>query len=277
MVLVKAVTSSTPSPPIPDAIQGANEKNLLDLTPGDIVFYVGGYPSNFTVSSERIGTEIISVGFFYVLLRPFAFLLLYSRRRPSTTPCTRAALSSPLLTTKSSVFITSKTPRRSIRRLRARGMMAMIERNSVSSKPCFSSHPSFWCQVVIFQPSCPVFFFFSCRYVGPKDSEYYEGTGYSKVIIDTQSTYLLISMSVTSRSENGLLLYIASEVNIFHIRSYFKNVRIGAVVRVCKNVMTIFSVQHRTTTSLSPWREGTFSFTVIYLMLQQVKMSKSSR
>lgn len=109
------------------------------------------------------------------------------------------------------------------------------------------------------------------------DSDYYEGTGYSKVAIDTQATFLLISMTITSRSENGLLLYIGSEVNIFHIRSYFKNVRIGAVVRTYKNVMTIFSVQHRTTTSLSPWREGTFSFTVIYLMLQQVKMSKSSR
>lgn len=66
MVLIKAITSNTPSPPIPANNQGENEKNLLDLTPSDIVFYVGGYPSNFTVSSERIGTEIISVGFFYV-------------------------------------------------------------------------------------------------------------------------------------------------------------------------------------------------------------------
>lgn len=66
MVLTKAITSNTPNPQIPGVSQGENEKNLLDLTASDIVFYVGGYPSNFTVSSERIGTGIISVGFFYV-------------------------------------------------------------------------------------------------------------------------------------------------------------------------------------------------------------------
>lgn len=66
MALTKAITSNTPKPPISGSHQGDNEKNLLDLTASDIVFYVGGYPSNFTVSSKRIGTEIISVGFFYV-------------------------------------------------------------------------------------------------------------------------------------------------------------------------------------------------------------------
>lgn len=66
MVLIKAITSNTPGPTIDGANQGGNEKNLLDLTPSDIVFYVGGYPSNFTVSSERIGTAIISVGVFSV-------------------------------------------------------------------------------------------------------------------------------------------------------------------------------------------------------------------
>lgn len=66
MILIKAITTNTPGPQVLGASNGENEKNLLDLTPSDIVFYVGGYPSNFTVSSERIGTEIISVGFFYV-------------------------------------------------------------------------------------------------------------------------------------------------------------------------------------------------------------------
>lgn len=50
------------------------------------------------------------------------------------------------------------------------------------------------------------------RYVSPVDSEYYEGTGYSKVVIDKKYIVLFISMSVYSRSENGLLLYIGTEV-----------------------------------------------------------------
>lgn len=53
MVLVKDITSTTPKEPIVRTSQGTNEKNLLDLTPSDVVFYVGGYPSNFTVSSGR--------------------------------------------------------------------------------------------------------------------------------------------------------------------------------------------------------------------------------
>lgn len=47
------------------------------------------------------------------------------------------------------------------------------------------------------------------------DSDYYEGTGFSKVVMDRKYTYLVITMSVYSRSENGLLLYIGSEVNNF--------------------------------------------------------------
>lgn len=53
MVLVKDITSNTPQEPIVRNSQGANEKNLLDLTPSDVVFYVGGYPSNFTVSRGK--------------------------------------------------------------------------------------------------------------------------------------------------------------------------------------------------------------------------------
>lgn len=53
MILVKDITASTPNAPIVRNFQGTNEKNLLDLTPSDVVFYVGGYPSNFTVSNGR--------------------------------------------------------------------------------------------------------------------------------------------------------------------------------------------------------------------------------
>lgn len=53
MVMVKDITSNTPGEPIVDSTRGTHQKNLLDLTPNDVVFYVGGYPANFTVSSRK--------------------------------------------------------------------------------------------------------------------------------------------------------------------------------------------------------------------------------
>lgn len=50
MILTKDITSGTSIAPIEGTKQGEGSKNLLDLSPGDVVFYVGGYPANFTVS-----------------------------------------------------------------------------------------------------------------------------------------------------------------------------------------------------------------------------------
>lgn len=58
IVLTKDITSSNPGVPIEGSKQGQNNKNLLDLSPSDIVFYVGGYPANFTVSSKEISIEL---------------------------------------------------------------------------------------------------------------------------------------------------------------------------------------------------------------------------
>lgn len=51
MILTKDITSNKPADPIKSNKQGEETQNLLDLSPSDIVFYVGGYPDNFTVSS----------------------------------------------------------------------------------------------------------------------------------------------------------------------------------------------------------------------------------
>lgn len=59
---------------------------------------------------------------------------------------------------------------------------------------------------------CTSFFLIS-RYVSPVTTSYYEGTGYSKVLIDKKYSILLISMSLHSRSENGLIAYLGSKVN----------------------------------------------------------------
>lgn len=50
MILTKDITSGKSIPPIKGDKQGEGSKNLLDLSPSDVVFYVGGYPANFTVS-----------------------------------------------------------------------------------------------------------------------------------------------------------------------------------------------------------------------------------
>lgn len=69
--------------------------------------------------------------------------------------------------------------------------------------------------VKTFEISFLVFLCLAPRYVNPKYSEYYEGTGFSKVLIDKNLNTLVIRMNLNTRSENGLLLYIAAEVNHF--------------------------------------------------------------
>lgn len=53
MTLTKDITSGTSTTPIQSSSQGDDNKNLLDVSPNDIVFYVGGYPANFTVSKSE--------------------------------------------------------------------------------------------------------------------------------------------------------------------------------------------------------------------------------
>ncbi|TNM98177.1 hypothetical protein fugu_014423 [Takifugu bimaculatus] len=48
MTLTKDITSGKTIPLIEGHKQGEGSKNLLDLSPSDVVFYVGGYPANFT-------------------------------------------------------------------------------------------------------------------------------------------------------------------------------------------------------------------------------------
>lgn len=59
---------------------------------------------------------------------------------------------------------------------------------------------------------CTSFFLIS-RYVFPVMTSYYEGTGYSKVLIDKKYQTFQISMLLHSRSENGLIAYLGSKVN----------------------------------------------------------------
>uniref|UniRef100_A0A8C9ZMT2 Laminin subunit alpha 3 n=1 Tax=Sander lucioperca TaxID=283035 RepID=A0A8C9ZMT2_SANLU len=48
MILTKDITSNPVGSKIEEMKQGKENKNLLDLSPSDVVFYVGGYPDSFT-------------------------------------------------------------------------------------------------------------------------------------------------------------------------------------------------------------------------------------
>lgn len=53
MTLAKFSNSKLSFAPITAERQGVENKNLLDLSPSDVVFYVGGYPDSFTVSNQE--------------------------------------------------------------------------------------------------------------------------------------------------------------------------------------------------------------------------------
>ncbi|RVE61913.1 hypothetical protein OJAV_G00175350 [Oryzias javanicus] len=138
------VTSNTPGLPVRTNSQGAQNKDLLNISPGDVVFYVGGYPANFT-------------------------------------------------------------PPVSLKLPKYHGCIELISfNNKVMSLYNFQKaekvNPEIPCK----------------RYLPPVNSDYYEGTGYGKVALTLRSTaILLISMSIRTRSENGILFYIGTEDKYF--------------------------------------------------------------
>ncbi|GLD51077.1 laminin subunit alpha-3 isoform X4 [Lates japonicus] len=145
IVFTKEITSVPSKSPNMYNQQGMEDKDLLDLSPSDIVFYVGGYPANFTPPN--------------------------SMKYPNYKGC--------------------------------------IEFSSFNDK-VVSLYNFQKAEKVNLETPCK-------RYVPPVDSDYYEGTGYGKVLIDKTPPVLLIGMSIKARSENGLLLYIGSEDKYFTI------------------------------------------------------------
>ncbi|XP_034469915.1 laminin subunit alpha-3-like, partial [Hippoglossus hippoglossus] len=145
IVLTKDFVSTTPTEPILISNQGEESKNLLDLSPSDVVFYVGGYPANFTPP---------------------------------------ASLNYPMY-------------------------KGCIEFSSFNDKVISLYN---FQKAENINPTIP------CkRYVPPMDSDFFEGTGYGKMLIGEPSSFLRIDMSAFARSENGLLLYIGSEDIYFTI------------------------------------------------------------
>lgn len=145
LVLTKDITSNTPGAPITSSNKGEESKNLLDLTPSDIVFYVGGYPATFTPPA--------------------------SLKYPMYKGC--------------------------------------IEFSSFNDK-VVSLYNFQKVEKVNTETPCK-------RYVPPMDSDYYEGTGYGKVVMGKNYNVLVVGMTIYTRSENGLLFFIGIEDNYFTV------------------------------------------------------------
>uniref|UniRef100_A0AAZ3PLT4 Laminin subunit alpha 3 n=1 Tax=Oncorhynchus tshawytscha TaxID=74940 RepID=A0AAZ3PLT4_ONCTS len=139
VILTKLFTSNDPDPPQTSSKQGELTRNLLNLNHSDVVFYVGGYPSNFTPPA--------------------------SLNYPNYKGCIE-------LSTFNDRFISLYNFKKAVK--------INLE------TPC---------------KRLPVVF------------DYFEGTGYAKV--STQGVMvstLLLTQTISTRSENGLLLYIGNEV-----------------------------------------------------------------
>ncbi|XP_056148615.1 laminin subunit alpha-3-like [Lampris incognitus] len=137
--LTKLYTSSKPDTTKIRNKQGDGMKNLLDLSPSDVVFYVGGYPDNFNPPP--------------------------SLNYPKYKGC--------------------------------------IE---------FSSFNDRFVSLYNFQKAVNINLETPCkRYIQQLDSDYFEGTGYAKVVVGKPQVTMLMVQTIHSRSENGLLLYIGNE------------------------------------------------------------------
>lgn len=113
VVHTQQFTSINPKAPLTRGNLGELTRNLLDLSPDDVVFYVGGYPDDFTVNMHFFSPSV--TGFCVIfnswfifnmyLLRPFVFAF-FSHLPHSTMANTRVALNFPPSMTNLSVFTT---------------------------------------------------------------------------------------------------------------------------------------------------------------------------
>uniref|UniRef100_UPI0037E92AE9 laminin subunit alpha-3-like n=1 Tax=Semicossyphus pulcher TaxID=241346 RepID=UPI0037E92AE9 len=160
MILTKDINTNTPSSLIEDAKQGEGKENLLDLTPSDFVFYVGGYPDGFTPPP--------------------------SLQYPKYEGCIEfSSFNNKVVSLYNFVKAENINPK----------------------EPCK-------------------------RYVVQKDSDYYEGSGFSKAVLERPGNVLFFVISIHTRSENGLLFYMGSEDNYFTV-----TMEKGAVV-IRSNLLT---------------------------------------
>ncbi|XP_060900726.1 laminin subunit alpha-3-like isoform X1 [Labrus mixtus] len=153
LTATKDITSNKPGSPVETSNQGDEKQNLLNLTPSDVVFYIGGYPDDFTPPS--------------------------SLKYPKYQGC--------------------------------------IEINYFNEK-IVSLYNFQKAENINLQLPCK-------RYVPPTNADYYEGTGYSKGIIEKMPSVLVFSLSINTRSENGLLLYVGSGDKYYTV-----SMEMGAIV-----------------------------------------------
>ncbi|KAM6948734.1 laminin subunit alpha-3-like [Aplochiton taeniatus] len=145
VIITKLFTSNNPDPPVKKALQGQLAQNLLDLNPSNVVFYVGGYPDDFTPPA--------------------------SLNYPKYKGCIE-------LSTFNDRFIS----------------------------------------LYNFQKAVEINLEIPCRrYILQSLSSFFEGTGFAKVAIANPQNNLIIVQTITTRSENGLILYIGNEEKHYYV------------------------------------------------------------
>ncbi|XP_059358543.1 laminin subunit alpha-3 [Carassius carassius] len=150
-------TSTNPKPSLLKEYSGELTQNLLDLSPDKVVFYVGGYPDDFTPPDS----------------------LNYGKYKGCIEFSTFNDKFISLYNFKNAVDINLETP-------------------------CKRQIP-----------------------LSISDSEYYEGTGYAKVLLERFPSYLSINQKVETRAKDALLLYLGDEGDDFFYSISLEN---GSVV-----------------------------------------------
>ncbi|XP_016319957.1 laminin subunit alpha-3 [Sinocyclocheilus anshuiensis] len=180
VIQTKQFTSINPKPPLLKGNLGELTRNLLDLSPDKVVFYVGGYPDDF---------------------RPPASLN-YGKYKGCIEFSTFNDKFISLYNFKNAVDINLETP-------------------------CKRQIP-----------------------LTISESDYYEGTGYAKVLLERFPNYLSINQKVETRAKDALLLYLGDEEDDFF---YSVSLEKGYVVLSGQNKNNILeTVRSQDKPSLSP-------------------------
>ncbi|XP_041914213.1 laminin subunit alpha-3-like isoform X1 [Alosa sapidissima] len=146
VIITKAFTSNNPLAAASAYKQGEHAKNLLNIDPKDVVFYVGGYPDSFTPPA--------------------------SLNYPKYKGCIE-------LSTFNERFVSLYNFQKAV---------------NIEDTPCK-------------------------RYVPSVSTDFFEGTGYAKVDASRylSSTTLRFNQFITTRSENGIVMYIGNEDSYYTI------------------------------------------------------------
>ncbi|GAA6073856.1 laminin subunit alpha-3 isoform X1 [Tachysurus ichikawai] len=179
--LTKLFTTNTPDAEVIRTGRGDALYNLLDLHPSEAVFYVGGYPKDFTPPPPLNYPRYKGCIEFNMFNERFISLYNFKSLGPEN--------------------VTLQTP---CKRYKGCIEFNMFNERFISLYNFKSLGP----ENVTLQTPCK-------RYIRPGEGEYLEGTGYIQLQLEKVNKVLGIIQNIETRAENGIILFMGNEVNIF--------------------------------------------------------------